>query len=240
MVEQCLILVGGRGTRLGRLTDDTPKPLVPVAGRPFLDWLLERLAGRGLAEIVLLAGYLGERFVERYDGKRIGATALRCVIEDAPRGTGGALAAVPGLAEEFFMMNGDSLFDVDLAALAGLPADEGWLGKLALRGLPDTSRSGVVTVSSEGRIDGFAERGGPEPGLINGGVYLLRRAILDRLLPSPCSIERDVFPALAAEGRLWGRAFDAYFIDIGVPEDLARAQIEVPRRHRPTPGERRP
>ncbi|MBF0333771.1 MAG: nucleotidyltransferase family protein [Alphaproteobacteria bacterium] len=231
MTEQCLILVGGRGTRLGALTDTTPKPLIPVAGRPFLDWLIERLAGFGITEIVLLAGYLGERFVERYEGKRIGGAALRCVIETAPAGTGGALASVPELAETFFMMNGDSLFDVDLAALAALPAEGDWLGKLALRRLEDTSRSGLVTVEGE-RIVGFAERGGAHPGLINGGVYLLRRAILDHVGPPPCSIERDVFPGLAEQGRLWGKAFDGYFIDIGVPADLARAQTEIPGRNR--------
>lgn len=228
--EQCVILVGGRGSRLGALTEQTPKPLMPVAGRPFLDYLLDHVTAFPLRRIILLAGYLGDALRAGYEGRVVAGARIEVVVEPEPLGTGGALTvAADRLDERFFLLNGDSLFDVDLADLADLPAADGWLGKLALRRIDDTSRSGLVDLAG-GRITAFQERGPGGPGLINGGVYLLDRRLLSRIAGVPCSIERDLFPGLAAEGRLHGKLYDGYFIDIGVPQDLARAQTELPAR----------
>ncbi len=229
MMEQCVLLVGGRGTRLGALTEATPKPLLPVAGRPFIEYLIERAAAFGVGEVVLLTGYLGEQFDGYHHSRHLG-TRVRCVREPAPLGTGGALRAAPGLAESFVLMNGDTFFDVDPKDLADLPAPADWLGKMALRRLAATPRSGVVTLSGS-RITAFAERGDGGPGLINGGIYVLRRAVLAEIGDGPCSLEGDVLPRLAAAGRLHGKAYDGYFIDIGIPADLARAQTEMPVGH---------
>lgn len=216
--SQCLVLVGGRGTRLGALTDALPKPMVPVAGKPFLDHVLGFLGRFAFREIVLLAGYCSRPIVERYGSRH------RVVVEREPRGTGGALLEMgDSLAPSFIMLNGDSLFDIDLRALA--EGDPG-LGRLALRRAPDTSRSGAVRLDGE-RIVEFKEKAGGGAGLINGGIYLLRRAIVERIGAVPCSIEREVFPRLAAEGLLSGKVFDGYFIDIGVPADLERARHEL-------------
>ncbi len=227
-VGQHVILVGGKGTRLGDKTLTTPKPLMPVGGRPFLDHLIARAAAQGAEEILLLAGHLGDQIVRRYDGGHEGGAAIRVLVEPSPMGTGGALTvARDHLRPRFAMSNGDSLFAVDIAALAATPDSGPWLGRLALRQRADTGRAGVVTLDGA-VITAFLERGPGGPGLINGGVYVLDRGILDHIPDGPCSLEADIFPTLARRGLLQGVVVDGFFIDIGVPEDLARAQTEVP------------
>lgn len=228
-LRQAAILVGGRGTRLGALTQATPKPLLPVAGRPFLDIVIERLAAQGIADIVLLCGYLADQMFARYHGSRQAGASIRCVTEPAAAGTAGALlAARDVLADEFVLTNGDSLFDCDLAALAALPVADDWMARLALRRAADTGRAGIVSLDGS-RITGFAERGEPgRPGVMNAGIYMLRRAVLDQVGPLPCSLEKDIFPRLAATGRLYGLVSEGFFIDIGIPEDLERAQTLSP------------
>ena len=120
MIRQCVILAGGLGTRLGALTQQVPKPLLPVGDRPFLDHLLLEAARHGFTRIVLLAGHLGEQVAERYAGThRIAGreVTVTVTIEPEPAGTGGALAQLRGIAEDaFLLLNGDSWFDIDLRA----------------------------------------------------------------------------------------------------------------------------
>jgi len=224
---QAAILVGGRGTRLGALTAQTPKPLLDVAGRPMLDHLIDVLAAQGVRRVVLLAGHLGGQLQDLARRPRPGLS-VTCIVEPEPAGTGGALAhARHVLDAEFLLLNGDSYFDVDVADLAarGRAIPEA-AGILALRDVPDTSRYGSIVMDGA-RIAAFAEKRAGS-GLVNGGVYWLRRSVLDHLSALPCSIEQDVFPALAQEGRLFGQEYHGFFIDIGVPEDLVRAQTELP------------
>jgi D-glycero-D-manno-heptose 1,7-bisphosphate phosphatase len=229
-MRQALVLVGGRGTRLGALAHDTPKPLMPIAGdKRFLDYLLEHLARFGLREALLLAGHLGEQIEARYSDRAIGAMRLKVVREASPAGTGGALhLAAPHLDDVFVMTNGDSWFDFNLLALAEAlsPKD---VAALALRQAPDGSRYGTV-VFDHGKITAFREKDAAQtgPALISGGVYLLRKSALAHIPHPPSSIEQDLFPALAASNRLSGKIFDGYFIDIGLPETLAQAQAETP------------
>lgn len=228
-----MILVGGLGTRLGALTRETPKPLMPIGDRPFLDILVRNVARQGFGEVLLLAGFRAERIEERYGpGSALAGElgiGITIVTEPAPAGTAGALVhAADRLADSFLMMNGDSLFDVDLRALADAPAAEPWVAKLALRAVPDADRYGVIELEGD-RIRSFRPRGpGGGPGLINGGVYWMRRSVLDRIGPLPASIEQDVFPALAAEGLLAGYRHEGYFLDIGVPDSLAEGQRVLP------------
>ena len=224
MITQAVVLVGGLGTRLGELTKETPKPLLEVGGRPFLHWLLAELRRYGISDILLLAGFRADRLQPITEA----FPEVRVIVEPEPLGTGGALRhAAEHLDERFFFLNGDSFFDVNLWDLA-LGSDQG-LATLALRPVEDVSRYGPAVLDGE-RITRFAER--PEtdgPGLINGGVAVLSRAILDHL-PSAgaASIERQVYPRLAEQGLLRGKAYVRPFIDIGVPEDFARAQDFVP------------
>lgn len=229
LIRQIVFLVGGRGTRLGGLTAQTPKPLLDVSGRPFLDTLIENAARHGLRNIILLAGYLGESVAQRYhDWGRARGLEIECIIESQAAGTGGALRyAADRLDDTFFVSNGDSLFDFNLLELPRIAAPHGWVGKMALRRVPDGSRYGQV-ITDGLRVKDMLERAPAGPALINGGVYVLRRDVLSRIKALPCSIERDVFPVLAHESRLFAKEFDGFFLDIGVPEDLARAQEAVP------------
>jgi NDP-sugar pyrophosphorylase family protein len=241
-IEQAAILCGGLGTRLGSLTADTPKPLLPVSGTPFLAVLLEALGRSGVRHIVLLAGFAAERIADYVAATRLKGRFDLCIevaVEPFPAGTGGALwHARQRLEERFFLLNGDSWFDIALARLAeSLMTEPTAIGALALRPVDDTARYGSVTLAGQ-RIVAFSERAPrPGPGLISGGVYAFRRSLLDHLSES-CSLERDVLPALAAAGALRGVAFDGYFIDIGIPEDLVRAQREIPKLQRLRVAER--
>nr|WP_279308265.1 HAD-IIIA family hydrolase [Niveispirillum sp. BGYR6] len=229
-------MVGGRGTRLGQLTDHTPKPLLPVGGVPFLEHLITNLARHGFRRIVLLAGYLADQMQGLIDKAPILGVEITCVIEPEPAGTGGALTYARSLLDpRFLLLNGDSLLDVNYLSLrADADWREGDMGRVALRAVADGSRYGTVE-HAEGRITRFAEKSGePGPAVINGGIYWLDRNILDMIGTLPCSLEQDILPVLARSGRLGGELCEGYFIDIGVPVDFQRAQTEIPAWwHRP-------
>lgn len=229
-MRQAIFLVGGKGTRLGPSTRDTPKPLLPIVGDTrFLDYLIENIVRHGIEEILLLAGHLGEQVEARYAGRNARGARIEVVREPAPAGTAGALLLIADRLDDVFLMsNGDSYFDVNYLALSAALAP-GDIGVLALRRVEDAGRFGRVSLDGS-RISGFHEKdatwsGG---GLISGGVYLLRRDVLDFVTASPCSIETDIFPHLAAEGRLGGVVGEGFFIDIGVPETLAEARRDFP------------
>lgn len=225
--RQAAILVGGRGTRLGSLTQAIPKPMVEVAGRPFLDWLLEEVARFGFPRITLLAGYLGDTIAARYEGQVIRGSRIEVLIEPEPLGTAGGLRLFGDrLEESFLLLNGDTRFEVNLLDLP-LQA-EGALATLALRRTAPGARYGTVEVDGSGRISGFAARSAASAGPINGGIYLLHKPILAHVGTGAVSLEADVFPGLAAAGKLRGALYDGDFIDIGIPEDLAAAQAVIP------------
>jgi D,D-heptose 1,7-bisphosphate phosphatase len=229
-VRQAIILVGGKGTRLGALTSSTPKPLLELApGVRFLDLLLEQFARHGFTDIVLLAGHLGDQVEQLYAGRQVHDAAVRVVREPEPAGTGGALSYVAGtLAPWFVMANGDSYLDFNIRQLTRPPL-ESITGRLALRTVPDVGRYGAVELFGD-RIVAFQEkRSNGGAGLINGGVYLLNRSVLE-MIQGPCSIEHDVFPKLAAAGRLAGMVTDGFFLDIGLPETYEQAKADLPKR----------
>jgi NDP-sugar pyrophosphorylase family protein len=237
-VKQAVFLVGGKGTRLGPLTHDTPKPMLEVApGIRFLDVLLDRAASFGFTDIILLAGHFGEQLKAAYQGKDVRQATVTVLQEPAPLGTAGALKfAADRLDEWFLLSNGDSYFEIDLRHLAA-QGDEKMDGRIALRSVPDPARYGSVSLSGD-VITGFHEKDESlvGPALINGGIYLLRRdAILD-LVKGPSSIERDVFPQLAAQGQLRGEQYEGYFLDIGLPETYAQAGREIITRWRLSQG----
>ncbi|HUN38996.1 MAG TPA: HAD-IIIA family hydrolase [Acetobacteraceae bacterium] len=232
-VKQCAVLAGGLGTRLGSLTATTPKPLLPCGDRPFLAWLLRELVRFGVTEFLLLTGHLSDQVM--HAAAAIEASlprAARIAIAEEPfrAGTGGAVFhARDRLADRFLLCNGDSLLDCNLANLLSAAAtdDNAVTGRMLLRALSDASRFGVVELQGD-RITAFRERPPPgTPGVINAGIYLFRRTLIDALSPSG-SLEADVMPLLAAAGTLRGTVGGGYFRDIGVPDDFARAQTELP------------
>lgn len=224
MIRQAVVLVGGLGTRLGDLTAQTPKPLLEVGGRPFLARLLDEVRRQGVERILLLAGF-GAGMVEAAFADDPGVSVS---VEPRPLGTGGALRfAEDRLDPQFFFLNGDSLFDIPLADLAPARAGDA-LAALALRPVKDIARYGPAVLEG-GRIVSFGEGQGRGAGLVNGGVAAVSRTLVDAIPAGRAvSIEAEIWPVLAREGRLSGRAFDRPFIDIGVPEDFARAQTFLP------------
>jgi len=230
IVREALVLAGGLATRLGETAAVVPKCLQPVAGRPFLDHLLWNLRRQGVRRVVLCTGRLHEA-VEAHvgDGSAFGLQAVYS-LEPEALGTAGALALGSRMVEGdlVFAVNGDSLLDCNLLALAGgLRADASAEAALALREVEDCSRFGSVRMGVGERIEAFAEKGSAGPGLINGGVYCLRTALLRDLPVVASSLEHDVFPVLAESGRLIGAPSHAFFVDIGLPESLAAAQDSV-------------
>jgi len=224
-LRQCVILAGGLGTRLGDLTRETPKPLLEVAGRPFLEHLLAKAAGHGLDRALLLVGHnagaVDTWLAERRPAERYGLE-IALSVEPEPLGTGGALAlARPALDDAFLLMNGDTWFAFDWSDLARADVAD---AVLALREVAPADRYETVDLDPQGRVTRFAPR---DPalvrGLINGGVYRLRRSAVPEAV-APVSLERDVLPALSREGRAHGRVYDGAFIDIGVPDSFAAAQ----------------
>jgi mannose-1-phosphate guanylyltransferase len=228
---QALVLAGGEGTRLRPLTLTVPKPAMPLAGRPFLTFMLDWLAGHGVTEAVLSCGYRsdGVRQVlgDIYDGMR-----LRYVIEEEPLGTAGPvrLAADEGvLAERFLVLNGDTLTDFDLSAEIEQHQRTGAQGTLALYGVEDTASYGVVPTDDEGRVVEFLEKvEDPPTNRINAGAYVLEAAVAERIAPGrSVSFEREVFPAMAAEGVLYGYMAEGYWIDIGTPERYLESTYDL-------------
>jgi len=236
-IRQCVVLAGGLGTRLGALTAQTPKPILPCGDRPFLAWLLRELVRFGVSEFLLLTGHLSTVVEEslREIEARLPVRARLSVSQEPFRaGTGGAVFhARDRLDRRFLLVNGDSLFDCNLAALLARSAedDADVSGRIVLRRMEDASRYGVVELD-EDRVTAFRERpAAGSAGLINAGVYLFDRSVTESLSPR-CSLEGEVMPHLARSGRLRGLPASGYFRDIGIPEDLARARTELPVRLR--------
>lgn len=239
MIEQAVILCGGMGTRLGALTATIPKPLLLVGDTPFLQLLIQEITRSGVRKFLLLAGHLSEQIESfgRQVVERLGGNIeVQVAVESKPAGTGGALhEARDLLADCFLLVNGDSFLDFPLHNLGRLlDGDQDAIGAIALRHVSDSGRYGAVAVSGR-TVTRFTEKDpNCAPGLINGGIYLLRRAVLE-YVTADCSLERDVLPAIAGHGRLLGhRVEEGFFIDIGLPETYQQAQHElIKHRRRP-------
>jgi D,D-heptose 1,7-bisphosphate phosphatase len=225
------MLVGGLGTRLGGLTAVTPKPLLPCGDRPFLAWLMREFIRFGVEEFVLLTGHLSAEV-----GARVASLAallprdVNIVVSCEPirAGTGGAMwHARNHLDARFLLCNGDSLFDCNLARL--LSAGEAdTTDRMLLRESSDVSRYGLVRLDRDVVTEFNQQAEAGKGGMINTGIYLFNRALLDDLSPV-CSLEADILPRLAARGALRGTVADGYFRDIGIPEDYVVAQQAIPR-----------
>lgn len=228
MLKQAVILAGGLGTRLGEAARHTPKPLLDVGGRPLLEHLVWNLRRHGVDDIVMSVGHLAHRIEEHFgDGSAFGVR-IRYVVEASPAGTGGALRLCADLLEpRFALLNGDTLFDFNLLDLDLLSQRSGALACLALRPVPDAARYGRVELDGT-RVVRFAEKSVEGPGVVNGGVTIFDRRALERLPEGKFSLEHDLMPGWVAAGGVHGKAYDGFFLDIGLHDTLQRAQIEVP------------
>ncbi len=228
MLMQVIILAGGLGTRLRTVAPDIPKPMVPVAGRPFLDHLLTYLERQGVGEAVLSVGHLRDQIISHY-GDCFGKIRITYAIEETPLGTGGALALALSQTSQspVFVVNGDTWLELDYRAMYAAHMSAGALISVAALQIDDASRYGRLRIGA-GRITGFEARGGTGPGIINAGVYLVdRNALLARMhdgLSGKFSFEADFLEPRAKQLQPLAYNTNARFIDIGVPEDYHRAQ----------------
>ncbi|MEI6073128.1 MAG: sugar phosphate nucleotidyltransferase [Verrucomicrobiae bacterium] len=218
------ILVGGMGTRLRGVVDDVPKPLAPVLGRPFLYYQLDMLALRGARSVTLCCGYKAGLVRETIGSDWLGMP-VNYSVESEPLGTGGALSLARQLLASplVLVLNGDSWLEPDWADFVEAAGDSRAEVSLALVEVPDSGRFGTVGIE-DGLVIDFKEKSASrQAGLINGGVYLVSQDVLGTLQEGPCSLEKDIFPALALERRLRGMVAQSPFLDIGVPGDYAAA-----------------
>ena len=229
---KAVVLVGGQGTRLRPLTLVTPKQLLPIAGRPMIELVVEHLAAHGIDEVVLALGYRPVAFIDAYPDGHCRGVALRYAVEPEPLDTAGAVsfaAREVGIDDTFVVVNGDVLTDLDVGALIGFHRASPGRAAIALTPVSDPSVYGVVPTRSDGQVIDFIEkppRDEAPTNLINAGTYVLDPTIIDLVPPGRrVSIEREVFPALAAAGELYAMASDADWIDAGVPSTYLAANL---------------
>jgi mannose-1-phosphate guanylyltransferase len=227
---KAVVLVGGEGTRLRPLTQTIPKPLVDFLDRPFLDVVLEHLARYGVEEAILSSPYLEATFERFLESRRGRAPAVTWITEATPLGTAGAIAnALPHLDGPTFVLNGDILTDLDLAALAERHRETGAVATITITPVEDARPYGLVLTDGT-RVLEFREKPDePVPGAVNAGTYVLDPEALAGVEPGrSVSIEREVFPALIASGRTVSAfASDAYWLDLGTPERYLQAHADV-------------
>lgn len=230
-MREAIILAGGFGTRLQSVVSDVPKPMAPVAGRPFLTYLLDQLRKQGYTHMVLATGYLHEK-VEEFFGHEYHGVAIDYARELSPLGTGGAIVnALQYCHEEAVtVLNGDTLFDIDHERLCRFAEEKATPLAIVLRQVPDAGRYGSVEIDKGGRITTFKEKNSEAgSGLINGGIYRIQRSLLDGFsLGEKFSFEQELMQQRYRDEHYYAYADGAYFIDIGIPEDYSRAQQELP------------
>ncbi len=227
---QALILAGGEGTRLRPLTYTVPKPVLPLAGRPHIAFVIDWLVRHGADDVIVSCGHLAEG-MRRAIAELEPGVEIRYAEEPDARGTAGAIRfAEEMLGDRFLVLNGDVLCDLDLTALIGQHERTGARATLALYPVQDPTGYGLVHRHEDGEITEFLEKPDPEQidtDEINAGAYLLERSVLDRIPPDRAvSIEREVFPELIGDG-LYGIRLEGYWIDIGTPERYLEANWDI-------------
>lgn len=242
---RAVVLVGGEGTRLRPLTFTTPKQMLPVAGVTMIERVLGHLATHGVSEAVLSMGYRPDAFLDAFPEDRAAGVALSYAVEPEALDTAGAVgfaARAAGIGETFLAVNGDVLSDLDVGWLVERHRQSGAEGTIHLTRVADPSAFGVVPTEESGRVRAFVEKPSRHEAptdLINAGAYVLEPSVLGRIaVGRRVSMEREVFPAMVADGSLFAFASEAYWIDTGTPEQYLKAQLDLLDRDPPAPGAR--
>jgi NDP-sugar pyrophosphorylase family protein len=222
-----VLLVGGTGTRLRSVLPSTPKPLASVGDKSFLELLVLQLQSQGIRRLVMCTGYLADQIESVFGDGSEWKVAIEYSREQHALGTAGALKlAQPCLQEtsSFLVMNGDSFLEIDFDELIRFHREHGGMASMAVQEVKDASRYGTVQIAAGSRVIGFTEKTGAGlPGLVNAGVYVFDRTIFEYIPEGPASLERDVFPMILGRG-VYALEQRGIFIDIGIPEDYARAR----------------
>jgi D-glycero-alpha-D-manno-heptose 1-phosphate guanylyltransferase len=232
MHRDCIILAGGMGTRLQSVVQDKPKCLAEVNGKPFLYYICQHLSKYHFCKVIFSVGYKKEMVIgyvmqHREEFK----FAFDFAEEDEPLGTGGAIlnALQYSDTQDFFVINGDTFFDVNYDEMSYWQETKMADCSIALKPMQIADRYGLVNMNDESQIIGFEEKKIGASGLINGGVYcIFRNSFLNIPFPQKFSFEKDYLEKMINERDMIGYVSDKYFIDIGIPEDYARAQTEIP------------
>jgi mannose-1-phosphate guanylyltransferase len=235
---KAVVLVGGEGTRLRPLTLSTPKQMLPVAGRTVIERVLEHLARHGIDEVVLSLGYKPDAFLEAFPEGRCAGVRLKYAVESSPLDTAGAIrfaADQGGVGDEtFLVVNGDVLTEIDISDLVRFHRDREAEATIALTPVEDPSRFGVVPVDANGKVEAFIEKppaSQAPTNMINAGIYVLEPSFLERVPPGKkVSVEREVFPAVVRDGRLYALGSDALWTDMGTPEKYLEANLAWAKR----------
>jgi len=227
---QALILAGGEGTRLRPLTSTVPKPVLPLANRPFISYMIDWLASHGVDEVVMSCGFLASEVRTVLGDGDPGGPRLHYVEEEEPLDTAGAVKyAEPLLQDRFLVMNGDVLADFDLTALQRFHVERQATATIALTPVEDPSAYGLVLTDEAGRVKAFLEKTKEDVGtnMINAGAYVLERKVLDMMEEGKrVSFERDIFPALV-DVDLFAHEADGYWLDIGTPDRYLKGTRDI-------------
>jgi D-glycero-alpha-D-manno-heptose 1-phosphate guanylyltransferase len=227
--KEAVILAGGLGTRLREAVADMPKSMALVGGKPFLTFLLDQLCLYRITKAIVAAGYMHEHIVSHF-GRRYKDLKLEYSVENEPLGTGGALLRAVEIvtSDSFFVLNGDTLFNIDLEKFRKYFLYSNASLSVALKRMQDFDRYGSVTLEDD-RIVSFNEKKYCSAGVINGGVYIMRKDWIIRNAPGEkFSFEKDIMERRVPNDIITGFISDAYFIDIGIPEDYERANNDFP------------
>ena len=247
---EAILLCGGLGTRLRSVVSDRPKPMADIAGKPFLHYFVRMLSEKGVERFIFALGYMGEQ-IEAYfrDGREYGIS-IAYSYEESPLGTGGAIRnALPKMQEEdVLVLNADTYFDTDYRSLFQEQRMKRADMTIASREIEDISRYGAIVKDTDGRVLRWnekqsgsgetmpdsaetlarSEETAPKRGEINGGIYVMKRSLIEKIPVGKQSLENDCIPVwLSHSVKIHALPSDGYFMDIGVPEDYRRFQADV-------------
>jgi D-glycero-alpha-D-manno-heptose 1-phosphate guanylyltransferase len=229
VIKEAIILAGGLGTRLQSVVADLPKCMAPVNNKPFLTYVINYLLSEGITHFIFSLGYKSEA-ITAFLQKDFPSLSYTIAVEEEPLGTGGAVKKALATAKDndVLIANGDTLFKANIDLLANAYAAGKACCTLSLKPMKNFSRYGVVEMDEFGIIKNFKEKQFYESGLINGGVYAINKnKFFTENLPDKFSFETDYLEKFYKTRRMSGVIQDGYFIDIGIPEDYARAQREL-------------
>jgi D-glycero-alpha-D-manno-heptose 1-phosphate guanylyltransferase len=231
MITEAIVLAGGKGTRLQEFVSELPKVMAPVAGKPFISYVIDYMLMQGIQHFIFALGYKSNVVIS-YLEEQYPTLSYKAVIEDELSGTGGAIknALAETTAENIFIINGDTLFKAEYRSIDDFHLNSKASCSVALKFMNNVERYGTVEINGEGKIISFIEKQLNKTGLINGGVYILNKnEFLQKPFPNVFSFEHDYLEKYSNSDAFYGIEQEGYFIDIGIPEDYNKANKDLVR-----------